>query len=140
MPLTISTTQFTGGVTAYTNIKARGVANYLYWLCGKFALEGQYIINGEGGGSLTSIPSPIPGVSPIEFEVTESSFITDGQSTKDIPSFIGYNLLFVRNNIPQSIIDVNESGYYFSWNKITGVFVCYPPAATGDLFQLYPFL
>lgn len=136
-PLTISATLFSGGVTQYTNTAVRGVANYLYWLCGQFALEGQYIITGVGGGSVVPInPSATPV--PLDFEVTQSSFISEGQSSVSIPNFIGYNLLFVRNNVPQSIIDLG--GSYFSWNKTTGFFTCYPAAAAGELFQLYPFI
>ena len=138
MPLQVSITQFSGGVTEFTNIGARGVANYLYWLCGKFALEGQYIITGAGGGSVVPI-NPSANPNPIEFEVnTTSSYMINGQSTATIPSFVGYNLLFVRNNVPQSIVD--SGGSYFSWNKTTGVFVCSPAATTSELFQLYPFI
>ena len=138
MSLQVTTTAFTGGVTSFQNTSARGVANYLYWLCGKFALEGQYIITGTGGGSVVPInPGATPN--PIEFEVSLSgSYIIDGQSTVTITSFIGYNLLFVRNNVPQSIINTGAS--YFSWNKTTGVFTCSPAAVTGELFQLYPFI
>ena len=137
MSLTVTTTPFSGGVTAYNNPTARGVANYLYWLCGKFQIEGQYIIMGIGGGSVIPInPTTFPN--PIEFEVTGSSFIINGQSTITIPTFINYNLLFVRNNIPQSIVNMGAS--YFSWNKTTGVFTCYPAAVSTELFQLYPFI
>jgi hypothetical protein len=137
LPLSFTQTPFSGGVTEYTNTAARGVANYLYWLCGQFALEGQYIITGVGGGSVVPInPSSTP--TPLDFEVTPSSFISEGQSIASIPNFIGYNLLFVRNNVPQSIVDLG--GSYYSWNKTTGTFTCYPAAAAGELFQLYPFI
>jgi len=137
MSLQVSTTAFTDGVTSFQNPTARGVANYLYWLCGKFALEGQFIITGTGGGSVVPInPGATPN--PIEFEVSGSSFMVNGQSTVTIPTFIGYNLLFVRNNVPQSIINTGAS--YFSWNKTTGIFTCNPAAVTGELFQLYPFI
>lgn len=137
LPLSFNQTPFSGGVTAYTNSAARGVANYLYWLCGQFALEGQYIITGVGGGSVVPInPSSTPV--PLDFEVTGSSFISSGESAVIITDFIGYNLLFVRNNVPQSIIDMG--GSYYSWNKTTGAFTCYPAATSGELFQLYPFI
>lgn len=45
MPLTVNITQFEGGVTAYNNTTAEGVANYLIWLCGKFGLEAQDAIS-----------------------------------------------------------------------------------------------
>lgn len=138
MPLQVSITQFSGGVTEFTNVGARGVANYLYWLCGKFQIQGQFIMMGTGGGTVVPI-NPGANPTPLEFEVTaSSSFIIDGQSTATIVGFIGYNLLFVRNNVPQSIVD--NGGSYFSWNKTSGVFVCTPAANTGELFQLYPFI
>jgi hypothetical protein len=116
---------------------ARGVANYLYWICGKFALEGQYIITGAGGGTVVPInPGSTPN--PTEFEVTGSSIIPAGDSTVTISTYIGYNLLFVRNGIPQSQIDLGNS--YYNWNKVTGQFICYGPAVEGELFQLYPFI
>lgn len=59
MALTVTTTQFSGGVSEITNPdEVRGVANYLYWLCGKFALEGQDIVESEeGGGTVITDPS-----------------------------------------------------------------------------------
>jgi len=137
MAIQITVTQFSGGVNAYYNEGARGVANYLYWLCGKFGIEGQYIITGIGGGSVIPInPGSTPN--PLDFEVTSISFITNGQSSAAIPTYIGYNLLFVRNNIPQSTVNLGNS--YYSWNKTTGTFTCSPAATTGELFQLYPFI
>ena len=135
----VAVVQFEGGKEAYTNSTSRGVADYLYWMCGKFALEGQYIITGTGGGSIIPInPGATPN--PIEFEVTASSFIVSGQGSIVIPSFVGYNLLFVRNNIPQSTVNMGGGSSYFSWSKITGQFVCYPAAVSGELFQLYPYI
>jgi hypothetical protein len=135
--LTVSTTAFQGGAFEYNNQNLRGVANYLYWICGKFALEGQYIITGAGGGTVVPInPGSTPN--PTEFEVTGSSIIPAGDSTVTISTYIGYNLLFVRNGIPQSQIDLGNS--YYNWNKVTGQFICYGPAVEGELFQLYPFI
>ena len=135
--LTASTTAFQGGAFEYNNQNLRGVANYLYWICGKFALDGQYIITGAGGGTVVPInPGSTPN--PTEFEVTATSIIPAGDSTITIDAYIGYNLLFVRNGIPQSQIDLGNS--YYNWNKVTGQFTCYGPAVEGELFQLYPFI
>mgnify|MGYP006266875137 CR=1 FL=1 len=135
----INVTQFSGGKDLYRNPTSRGVANYLYWMLGRFALEGQAIINGIGGGTVIPInPGGTPN--PIEFVVTSTSFMVIGQSTIVIPSFIGYNLLFTRNNITQSIVNVGGGSSYFSWNKINGTFTCYPAAVAGELFQLYPYI
>lgn len=137
MSLIVDTTQFSGGVSAYQNPTLEGTANYLYWICGKFQLGAQYIITGTGGGSVVPInPGATPN--PSEFEVTTSSFIPEGTSTINIPAYVGYNLLFVRNNVPQSTVNLGAS--YFSWNKITGQFACYPAAVGGELFQLYPYI
>lgn len=135
--VTLTVDQFHDGVNGYEDPTARGVANYLYWLCGKFGLSAQYIITGTGGGSVVPInPGSTPN--PTDFVVSNSSLIPDGGNTVTIPTYVGYNLLFVRNNVPQSTINTGTS--YYSWNKITGVFVCTPAAVEGELFQLYPFI
>lgn len=145
MSLTVSVQQFSGGVSLYDDPEALGVSNYLYWLCGKFQLEGQNLIYGIGGGTVLPIPNPNnPGgggggsaPSPIEFEVTNATLISDGNSTASIPTFVGYNLLFVRGGITQSNLNLGAS--YFSWNRTTGQFTCFPAAQEDELFQLYPF-
>lgn len=132
----ISITSFNNGVTAYYN-DSRDVANYLYWMCGKFQIEAQFIIQGVGGG-IVSVLNPFATPNPLEFEVDGSSYVIDGGSSATFTQFIGYNILFMRNNIPQSI--VNNGGSYFSWNKTTGQFSISPAAYTGELFQIYPFI
>jgi hypothetical protein len=112
-----------------------GTANFLYALCAPYNLEALNMIN-QGGAVSPVSPSSVPD--PYDFEVSASSFIVNGESTKTIESFIGYNLLFIRSNIPQSQVDQGSS--FFSWNRVTGEFVCSPAAFTGELFQLYPFL
>ena len=112
-------------------------SNYLqtisiqYWL----PCASQSNIGGGGGGvvPVTAAPST---PNPYDFEVTGGSFIIAGQAVKTINSFIGYNLSFTRNNIPQST--VNMGGSYFSWNKNSGLFQCFPEAASGELFTLEP--
>lgn len=74
---------------------------------------------------------------PIEFIVSSTSFIPNGNSSVTITAFIGYNLFFIRDHIPQST--VNDGGTYYSWNKDTGGFTCYDAAFTGQLFQLYAY-
>lgn len=129
-------TNFSGGINKYDN-GSRGVANYLYWMCGKFQIEAQFIIQGVGGG-IVSVLDPFATPSPIEFTVTESSVIEDGESSVTLTQFIGYNILFMRNNVPQSTI--NNGGSYFTWNKSTGSFSISQPAYSGELFQIYPFI
>jgi hypothetical protein len=129
-------TEFTGGVSAVDN-GSRGVANYLYWMCGKFQIEAQFIIQGVGGG-IVSVLDPFATPNPLEFSVDEVSIIADGESSATFTQFIGYNVLFVRNNVPQSTID--NGGSYFSWNKTTGQFSISQSAYTKELFQIYPFI
>ena len=74
---------------------------------------------------------------PIEFLVSDTSFIPNGNSSVTITAFIGYNLFFIRAHTPQST--VNEGGDYYSWDKDTGAFTCYDAAFTGQLFQLYAY-
>jgi hypothetical protein len=136
MSLNVTISQFAGGVTGYENLSARGVANYLQWLCGKFGLEAQYYIGGTAGGSVLPIyPNAIPN--PIDFTVAISgSFMVDGQSTVIIPSYINYNIIFVRGGIVQPSINLGST--YYNWNKVTGTFTCYPAATEGEIFQLIP--
>lgn len=134
--LGLSLTDFTGGSTEYNN-GSRIVANYLYWMCGKFQIEAQFIIQGVGGG-IVNVLNPFATPNPLEFTVSESSVVPDGGSSVTITEFIGYNVLFFRNNVPQSTID--NGGSYFSWDKTTGQFSISQSAYAGELFQIYPFI
>jgi len=110
--------------------------NYLYSLCRGYNLQAQNITS--TGGSVSSVtvnPSNVPD--PYEFIVSGSSFIATGASSKVITTFDGYSVLFVRNNIPQSTVDLG-TGSYFSWDKNTQLFTCVPAASAGELFQIYP--
>jgi hypothetical protein len=139
MSLSVTTQQFAGGVSQYDDPEAVGVSNYLYWLCGKFQLEGQQIINGVGGGTVIGLPinAGVSTPNPLDFEVTANSPISTGVSTITISNYIGYNVIFVRGGITQSSIDLG-GGSYYSWNRVTGQFTCFPAAQAGELFQLYP--
>ena len=126
-------TQLSGGVTGREqNPTLILTANYLYSLCRGYNLKAQSI---TGGGS---VAPPVPGTtpSPLIFIVNSSSFIQDGQSSKVITDFIGFNLLFARNGIPQSTVTTELT--YYSWNKTTGLFTCVGAAVDTELFALYP--
>lgn len=120
-----------------SNTTLQGTANYLYALCAPFNLKAQYVISQGSGGTIAPI-TPIASPIPIEFIVSVSSPIVTGDSVLLITSFIGYNLLFIRNNIPQS--QINDGGTYFTWNKTTGSFECFGIGSEGELFQLYPYM
>jgi hypothetical protein len=110
-------------------------SNHLMGMC-LFSEVAQGIIFNSG-----TIPGTVPILvpSPYQFIVDAStSFIIDGQSSKTITAFIGYNIIFVRNYVPQSTVDPGGGGNYYSWTKATGSFVCFSAAATGDVFGIFP--
>lgn len=107
-------------------------SDYMISLCWNVNGAKAIILNPGTVGGILAGSTP----NPYQFEVDAStSFIIDGQSSKTITAFIGYNLLFVRSNITQST--VNNGGSYYSWTKATGSLIIYPAANTGELFQLY---
>lgn len=135
MSLNVTVSQFSGGANA-NNLGINATSNYLNALCGKYGLEANYLI--RPGGTLSNITTPITVPTPIEFVVSGSSLIANGGNSVVVNSFVGFNLLFIRNGISQSTI--NTGGSYFTWDKGTGLFTCYPMATTSELFQLYPFI
>ncbi len=109
-------------------------ANYLYSLCRGYNLKARSV-TGSGGSISPVVPGTMPN--PIEFIVSGSSYIPTGGSVKTITTFIGWNLLFIRNNVAQST--VNNGGTYFNWSKTTGAFEMFGAAAEEELLQFYPF-
>ena len=143
-PVTImmATDALNWGNTNPSDTTLRGTANYSLWLDGRYGLDAQYIISGSGGGAVIPVrPGNLP--LPIQFVVTASSFMIDGQSTATITSFIGFNLLFTRGGITQSTVNTQPS--YYSWDRDTGLFTCTPaavgvptvPIESAELFQFY---
>lgn len=93
--------------------------------------------NASGGGAgVAPVVSAPSAPLPYEFVVTGSSFIIAGQSAKTINAFIGYNIIFTRDNVPQTT--VNNGGSYYSWNPNTGLFQCFGEAISGELFSITP--
>ena len=109
-------------------------SNYLYSLCRGYNLQAQQIA-GTGGTISPVNPSQIP--TPYDFEVTASSIVPAGATNATLSAFIGFNLLFVRNGIPQSTLNIGGNSY-FSWNKNLGLLTISPAAIAGEQFQLYP--
>lgn len=109
-------------------------ANYLYSLCRGYNLQAQQI-SGTGGTITPVNPSQIPN--PYIFEVSNTSLVPTGAINATIPAFIGFNVLFVRNGIPQSTLNLNGDSYY-SWNKNLGLLTINPAAIAGEIFQIYP--
>jgi hypothetical protein len=118
-----------------SNTTLNGTSNYMLGMC-IYLQEAQAIILNPGtAGGVVARTAP----SPYQFFVDAStSFIIDGQSSKTITAFIGYNLIFVRGGVTQSTVDPGGGGSYYSWVKATASFTCYPSASTSELFQLIP--
>lgn len=115
----------------------RLTANYLYSLCRGYNLQALNIISSGGGGNISPVlPSNPP--SPYDFEVSVSSFIATGDTTKTFPaSWQGLEILFIRNHVPQST--VNDGGTYYSWDATTRLFTLLGGAAQStEIFQIYP--
>ena len=110
-------------------------ANYLWQLYGKYGKAAlNIVVNGSTGGGV--IPSSGTAPTPLQFVVSGSSIIPAGSSSVTIASFIGFNLLFSRGGVNQTTIDTEQS--YYTWNRTTGAFSCYPSAFTDEVFQLFP--
>lgn len=112
----------------------RGIANYLIWLCGKYAFEAENII-GAGGSVSTLIPGALRPAR-IDFTVSATSYFPTGSTGGSISSFLGYNLDFIRGGISQSTLNTEPS--YFSWNRATATFAVYPALAEGEVIALIP--
>ena len=105
---------------------------YLWELMGKYGIQAQAYTG--GGGSVAGITS---GNAPLPYNFivdASTSFMVNGESSKTISSFIGYNLLFARGGIVQSTINTEAS--YYSWDKATGLFTCSPALVTSELILL----
>lgn len=119
-----------------TDPTLRSTCNYAIWMFGKYGLQAQYIISGGGGG--TVIPSAGTRPLPLDFIVSTSSIIATGQSGLTIPQFIGWNLDFDRGGIAQNTTNVGDGSSYYTWDRITGTFSCFPAANEDELFRLTP--
>lgn len=123
--------------STYTSIQ--DVANYVLSLCYK-RNQAVSILNGGSGGTVAPIV-PLSAPSPLSFVVADDTFIVDGQSTKIFPvEWQGYEMVFNRNNVPQSRTNLNDGSAYYSWSKTIRVFTCFPAATdiATDLFDITP--
>jgi len=108
-------------------------ARFLYALCGKYGLQASVVM--QTSGTVSPVTPNVPTV-PYQFNVAASgNLINEGESSVIITSFIGFNLLFVRNGITQSTVNTEPS--FYSWNKETGLFTITGSAILGELFQIY---
>lgn len=117
-----------------TDTTLTATANYLYSLCGKYGMQA-LVINGIAGsvaGIIGNTQSPLP----LDFEVSASSPIATGASSLTITAFVGCNIEFTRGGITQNT--TNVGGSYYTWDRTTALFTCYPAASLGELFRLTP--
>jgi hypothetical protein len=115
----------------------RGTANYLIWMCGKYGLQAQYIISGSGGGTVQPSGSSTRP-QPLDFIVSASSIIPTGGSGLTIPSYVGWNLDFFRNNIPQNTTDRGDGSSYYTWNRTTATVFFSPALNADEIVRLTP--
>ena len=110
---------------------------FLYTLLGMWGKRAEIVAGGSGGGGNISPLTPTSSLPlPLDFEVSGSSVIADGQSSVLLLNYAGYNLDFVRNGMSQNT--TNVGGSYFSWDRTTCIFTCSPAAVSGELFRLTP--
>lgn len=115
----------------------RGTANYLIWMCGSYGLQAQYIASGGGGGTVQPAGSSTRP-QPLDFVVSATSSIPTGGTGLTIPSFIGWNVEFLRGGIGQNTTDVGDGSSYYSWNRTTGTITISPAASVSELFRITP--
>lgn len=108
-------------------------SNYLLALCGYYGAKAQNIVTSAGTvAPSSSSTAPLP----LQFIVaTSGTTFINGDTSVTLTTFIGYNLLFARGGVPQSVLTSEPS--YYSWNRTTGLFSISPSAFTGELFQIY---
>lgn len=135
MSLSVTITQFSGGVTSFDNSDLRGTANYLIWLCGRYGMQVQA---GTGGGSVIPVNPGGGSLEPLEFTVSDTTPIPTGGNSITLPQFIGYQLAFIRGGMDQYSYSDGTNTYY-KWNKITGFFQCFGDATEGEQFALVPY-
>lgn len=109
-------------------------ANFLYALCFPYMLQAQFLDGGSGGSVTPVTPSSRP--SPLYFIVADGTFLENGDTSKSIPDFLNYGLIFTRGGVPQSTVVTEPS--YFTWNPLTAEFTCSPSIMTGELIGLIP--
>lgn len=136
----------TGG--AETSASLRLTANYLYWLCGRFQLEAQDVLDDAGGGSIS--PSPNTGALPYPIDwivsgtASSTAPLANGETTVTLngsggmPDLRNYNIDYTRGGQPQYTTNPGDGSTYYSWYRTTGVFTISTAAYTGEPMRITP--
>lgn len=125
-----SVQQFAGGVNAYRNPTAHGVADYLYWMCGVFALQAQDILNIQQGGG--QVNGSIDNNTIYPFIITAADFEPDGV-TYNNPNIVGDRLMIYVNYYNQVWYNDTSGAFIYTGTgiKITlpgfNAFAGFPP-------------
>lgn len=117
MSLQATVTQFSGGVSAYKYPTIQGVADYLYWMCGKYGLEAQNIINSGGGGYVNVVT--LPPVFP--FAITSADFESDG-ITYNNPRIVGQRVMIFINQWSQQWFTDQDNAFIYTARGIQIIF------------------
>jgi hypothetical protein len=120
-------------VPTYPNLQL--AADYLYDLCGKYQIPAQAIVDGGGGGSAPGSAS-YSTIERKDFIVSSGSYLPTGTTSQTLTYFIGAGLDFQIGDVSQSTLNTESS--YFTWDRNTGAFTCFPALNDGDLIALIP--
>lgn len=110
------------------------MGNYVLSLVGAYLGEAQ---QQTGGGAI--VINPITSSLPVPYDYVvgvSTPPLSNGQTSTVLSSFIGFNVIFIRGNVPQSTLTTESS--YYSWNRTTGLFTVFPAAVTTEIFQIIP--
>jgi hypothetical protein len=118
------------------------IGNFGLALCGVYLFQAQATT--VGGGTITPITPGGIFPDPYDFDVSATSFIVTGATSKVFPSsWIGLNILLIRGHITQSKVNNGVDDYY-SWDRTTATIYFFGQAPStgaavlGENIQIYP--
>lgn len=86
--------------------------------------------------SILTLPAPID-VEVLAADDPSISAFKDGVDTLVIAAYIGFEVDYFRSGLKQSR-QLNQSGYYFAWDKVTGTMETFPALAKEEMIQIVP--
>lgn len=118
----------------YTTQELTAMANYLIWLMGKYGLQASNISG--SGGSVTPVTPGGLTPSRIDFEVSATSYMVTGATSKTISQFLNLEIDFIRGGISQSTLNTQPS--YITWDKTTALLTVSPALAETEVIAIIP--